>query len=60
MKEKKKLVKKLKENLNYFGEEHSNVGNRSLDEDFEEIFPKDLIPKTKKIDYDIESRTKFL
>ena len=50
----------LQANPLIFGrDEHSYVGNRSLDEDFEEIFPKDLIPKTKKIDYDIESCVKF-
>ena len=55
----KKVSKKLKENLNYFGEEHSYVGNRSVGEEFNEIFPQNLIPKTKKIDYDIESCIKF-
>ena len=40
-------------------EEHSYVGNRSVGEEFNEIFPQNLIPKTKKIEYDIESCIKF-
>ena len=40
-------------------EEHSYIGNRSSDEGFDEIFSQNLIPKTKKIEYDMESCIKF-